>query len=115
MWLSPLPWWWARRCGRQPKIFDIRAISGSKDALEQHEAGEGQTHAPWALPLTRLARWRCRTDPRAKSPMQAEGDITLPDIPHDARLSQNNGEMVPESNFPPPNVVSPISRAHATV
>jgi hypothetical protein len=47
--------------------------------------------------------------------MQAEGDITLPDIPHDARLSQNNGEMVPEPNFPLPNVVSPISRAHATV
>jgi hypothetical protein len=33
--------------------------------------------------------------------MQAVGDVTLPDFPHDARLSQNNGEKVPAQNFSP--------------
>jgi hypothetical protein len=31
-----------------------------------------------------------------KSPMQAEGDVTLPDFPRDSKLYQNNGEKVPE-------------------
>jgi hypothetical protein len=46
--------------------------------------------------------------------MQAEGDITLPDIPHNARLSQNNGEKVPDLNFSPAqwqSNIAHISRA----
>jgi hypothetical protein len=81
----------------------------------QHEAGEGQSHAPWALPLTRLARWRSSHRPLAKSPMQAVGDVTLPDIPHDARVSQNNGKKVPELNFPLPNDIAHISHGGAAV
>ena len=47
----------------------------------KHEAGEGHSHAPRALPLTRLARWRWSPPAACQFPKQAEGDITLPDPP----------------------------------
>jgi hypothetical protein len=32
--------------------------------------------------------------------MQAAGDITLPDIPHDSNVSRNNGKKEFAANFP---------------
>jgi hypothetical protein len=32
--------------------------------------------------------------------MQAAGDITLPDIPHDSNVSRNNGKKEFSANFP---------------
>ena len=72
-----------------------------------HEAGEGHSHAPWALPLTRLARWRSvASDTAREIPTQAMGDITLPDIPHNSSVPRNHGENVPGANFPHPNRVA---------
>jgi len=41
--------------------------------------------------------------PARQIPTQAEGDITLPDIPHGDKVSRNNGKKEPRENFPLPS------------
>ena len=49
-------------------------------------------HPPRSLALV--------ADSRLPNPHASGGDITLPDIPHDANVSRNNGKKEPAANFP---------------
>ena len=65
-WLRP--WRRAKHCGNCGK--------------NKPEAGEGHSHAPGRYPSPASLAGAGRLNPVAKSPRQAEGDITLPDPPH---------------------------------
>src|SRR5260370_28956502 len=69
----------------------------------KYEAGEGRSHAPRALPLTRLARWHWSPPAVCQFPKQTDGDITLPDPPHRQRSPkewQNNASRMEFSTCP---------------
>ena len=77
MWRWLRPWQLEKRCGRR-----LRHRSPAVALTKKYETGEGQSHAPGRYPSPASLAGAGRLNPVAKSPRQAEGDITLPDPPH---------------------------------
>src|SRR5262245_8175187 len=53
-----------------------------KYVLKKHEAGEVHSHAPWRCPSPASLAGAQSPLTACNFPEQAEGDVTLPDLPH---------------------------------
>src|SRR5262249_9278312 len=146
MWRWPPLWRWVKRCGkpRRPSTAGADASRqtpaknlqrcvrkrehpgfgsrGKSDYSSELESSRKNTKRvrdisrPWALPLTRIARWRSVASCRLpKSPHKRRRTLRTPNIPHARSVPRNHGKKKLRLEFSPAQTMAKKSLAEISL